>query len=146
MNRKDFIKTGSIALMSSIVVPAILQSCSGSRYALSTLSGAKLLSIKKSEFEISNKKGTKKKQYVLVKTAEMNFPICVFFMSNDLYSAVLMECSHNGCELLATADFLVCPCHGSEFSKKGIVQNPPAENNLKTFIVTSDNENLYIHL
>ena len=57
-----------------------------------------------------------------------------------------MECTHRSCELETEGNYLMCPCHGSEFTNKGIVQNPPAEHNLKTFNLKIDNENIYIQL
>jgi len=66
--------------------------------------------------------------------------------ANTPYTALLMECTHKGCELRVNGEYLVCPCHGSEFTNKGVVQNPPAEKNLRTFIVTADNENIYVEV
>ena len=86
------------------------------------------------------------RKYVLLKSDKFNFPICIFKIGEDTYSALLMECTHNGCELQPQGDNLLCPCHGSEFSNKGVVQNPPAEENLKTFTIKTDNENIYIQL
>ena len=57
-----------------------------------------------------------------------------------------MQCTHKGCELQAQGDFLICPCHGSEFTNQGVVQNPPAEQDLQTFKISIDNENIYIYL
>jgi cytochrome b6-f complex iron-sulfur subunit len=67
-------------------------------------------------------------------------------INEDDYSALLLQCTHKGCELQPQGNFLICPCHGSEFTNKGVVQNPPAEQNLKTFKTSTDNENIYIYL
>ncbi|MES2680366.1 MAG: Rieske (2Fe-2S) protein [Bacteroidota bacterium] len=146
MNRKDFIKTCGLVCLGGTAMSVLIQGCTGTQYALATASENKLLTIKKTEFEKVGKKGTVKKQYVLIKPASLNFPVCIYPLPGDQYSAVLLECTHNGCELQPQGDFLVCPCHGSEFSKQGLVQSPPAENNLKTFKITSDHENIYLQL
>jgi Rieske Fe-S protein len=70
----------------------------------------------------------------------------LYALENAQYSALLTECTHKGCEVKPQGDFLVCPCHGSEFSKTGEVQNPPAENPLKRFKTNSDEKNIYIYI
>jgi len=57
-----------------------------------------------------------------------------------------MQCSHQGAELQASGDFLQCPAHGSEFDKKGVVTNGPANNNLRTFPVRANANELFIDL
>lgn len=62
------------------------------------------------------------------------------------YSAVLMICTHKGCELKTGGGKLICPCHGAEFSGEGIVLAPPATENLKKLNVHTDNVFIYIEL
>ncbi len=145
MDRKEFIKTCGIACMGATTI-AWLQSCTGlSHYATANKLDRKLV-IKKSEFTQTAKGKTTERGYVLVKTEELNFPICVYHLGGNKYTALLMECTHKSCELQPHGDYLICPCHGSEFTRQGLVQNPPAEQDLKTFNITSDGDNLYIHL
>lgn len=125
---------------------ALLQSCGSANYFAQTSLTNNQLSIKKTEFIITAKSKTEWRKYVLVKTEQLNFPICLFRMAGDKFNALLMECTHKGCELLPHGNYLTCPCHGSEFSNDGIVQNPPAEQDLRTFKTTTDHENIYIHL
>jgi cytochrome b6-f complex iron-sulfur subunit len=83
---------------------------------------------------------------VLIRNERFNFPICVYKLDENNYTALLMECTHRSCELQPQGTYLICPCHGSEFNNKGVVQNPPAEQNLRTFKITTDNEHIYIQL
>lgn len=123
----------------------LLESCAGTYYAVSNASGD-VLSLARSEF-IKEKDGEQKlRKYVLVRSEKLSYPIALYRLNESTYSAVLMECTHNSCELNPHGDFLVCPCHGSEFSNLGIVQNPPAETNLINYKVTYDEEFIYIHL
>lgn len=62
------------------------------------------------------------------------------------YKAVLMLCTHKGCELEQSGTVLVCPCHGSEFSLEGAVLNPPAIDRLKEFMVTEEGNFILIQL
>lgn len=145
MDRKEFIAACGTACLGAAAV-AWLQSCTAaSYYAISTKSDKKLV-IRKSEFIKTDKEKTSQRKYVLVKTEELAFPICIYKLADNNYSALLMECTHKSCELQPHGDYLVCPCHGSEFTKQGVVQNPPAEQDLRKFKITSDEENLYLQL
>ncbi len=146
MDRKEFVKNFGLSCLGATAVVVLLQSCATTNnFAQNNLSD-NILSVSKAEFiRIKNGK-TIQRRYILVKTDKYNFPICIFKISVDSYSALLLECTHKGCELKPHGDYLSCPCHGSEFSNRGIVQNPPAEENLKTFQIRTDNENLYISL
>ncbi len=146
MNRKEFIKTCGIACLGTAALPSLLQSCAGTNYYAKANSSKDQIIIKKSEFSKPEKGKSHERKYILVKSEQYGFPICVYKLSNDNYSALLMECTHKSCELNPQDNFLVCPCHGSEFTNSGAVQNPPAEQNLKSFNTTSDNENIYIRL
>lgn len=146
MDRKEFIKTCGLACLGGIATVLINQACTGTHYVTATVSQNKLLTIRKSEFEKTGKDNRGLRSYILVKPAELNFPVCIYYLGGNGYSALLLECTHSGCELSPRGDFLVCPCHGSEFSKLGVVQNPPAENNLKSFKITTDDENIYVQL
>ncbi len=146
MDRKKFIKECGFACLGALAFPTFLESCgSSSHFAQGTVSNNEFI-IKKAEFtHIKNNKSTERK-YVLVKPDQFTFPVCIYKTGENMYTALLMECTHKGCELQPHGDYLVCPCHGSEFSNSGVVQNPPAEENLKTFKTRTDNDNIYITL
>ena len=146
MKRKEFIKTCSFACISATAFATFLQSCASTNYfAQSTLTNNQI-AIKKTEFVKTESNKTVQRKYILIKSDKYNFPICIYKTAEENYSALLMECTHKACELQPHGDYLICPCHGSEFSNKGIVQNPPAEQNLQTFKINTDDENIYIQL
>lgn len=146
MDRKTFIKQCGIACVGSIALGSIISGCSGNTYLATATMQHNLLVVKKSEFvQVKNNTNSLRK-FVLVRTEKLPFPIGVYHLQDNSYSALLMQCTHKGCELQPNNDYLICPCHGSEFSNMGVVQNPPAEQNLQSFKVTVDNENIYIHL
>jgi nitrite reductase/ring-hydroxylating ferredoxin subunit len=146
MNRKEFIKTCGYACLGGTAIGVFLQSCASTSYYAQNKIVNKSITILKSEFTHTVKGKEMQRKYILVKSEKLNFPICVFRFSDQEYSAILMECTHRSCELQNQGDYVMCPCHGSEFSNKGIVQNPPAEQNLKTFLITTDNDHIYIQL
>ncbi len=146
MDRKEFIKLcGGICVVGA-GVSVLLEGCASATYFAQSVTTKNSITLKKAEFiKVANGKTTERK-YVLLRTEKHDFPICVYKLKDGSYSALLLQCTHKGCELIPQGDFLVCPCHGSEFTNTGVVQNPPAEQNLFTFKITSDNEHLYIQL
>ena len=146
MERREFVKTCGFACLSGTALVTLLQSCASSNYFAQTVFENNQIAIKKTEFVKTEKNKSVQRKYVLVKSEKYNYPICVYKTSEENYVALLMECPHKSCELQPHGDYLICPCHGSEFTNKGIVQNPPAEENLKAFNIRTDNENIYIQL
>ncbi len=133
-----------MACLGGMSVAVWLESCSTAYYSASFSKDSGRIVIKKSEFiQIKNDKESTRK-FVLVQVSEFEHPVCVFKLDADNYSAVLMKCTHNGCGLKPLGNYLVCPCHGSEFNNRGVVQNPPAEQNLRSFQVTTDHEYIYL--
>jgi cytochrome b6-f complex iron-sulfur subunit len=145
MHRKEFIKTCGYACLGGAALISLIQSCAGTAYFAQTSFEEKRITIKKTEFRIIGNEKITERKFVLVKSEKFGYPIGVYKIAAEEYSALLLQCTHNGCELQPHANLLVCPCHGSEFSNTGIVQNPPAEQNLASFQTTTDNENIYIH-
>ena len=146
MDRKEFIKTCCLACAGGVVLTTLLEGCASANYFAQTSFASNQITIKKSEFIKIEKGKTEQRKYVLVETNKFNNPICVYKLNDDNYSALLMHCTHRDCELKPEGNYLVCPCHGSEFNNKGEVIHPPAEENLKTFKIITDHENIYIQL
>lgn len=146
MNRKEFIKTCGFACLGGTALSALLQSCGTTNYYAKTNGNTDKIIVKKSEFSKAEKGKQSERKYIFVKNEKYGFPICIYKLPGDKYAALLLECTHKSCELTPQDNFLVCPCHGSEFTNTGVVQNPPAEQNLKSFNTTTDHENIYIQL
>ena len=146
MNRKEFIRSCGVVCLGGMTAPALLTGCSTSAYVAQYATSPGRILIKKSEFIKVTKNKTVVRKFILVRPEGFEFPVCIFNLGNENYSALLMKCTHKGCELQPQASHLVCPCHGSEFNNTGIVQNPPAEENLQTFNVISENENIILQL
>lgn len=146
MKRIEFIKTCGLACLGGTVMSTLLESCATTTYFAQTTSANNKITILKSEFfKVKNEK-PKPRKFVLVRHEKFNFPICVYKLDGENYSALLMQCTHKGCELQPQGDFLICPCHGSEFSNRGVVQSPPADQNLQTFKIETDNEHVYLYI
>ncbi len=145
MERKAFLKQCGKLCLGGLLAGELLQSCTGTYFAVGSFEQNQLV-LNKSEFVISANGKNKFRKYVLLRHEKLPYPIYVYRLNDNTYSALYMECSHNSCELTPHGDFLICPCHGSEFSNVGRVLNPPAENDLRSFKINHDNEKIYIQL
>lgn len=145
MNRKEFLLKGCTACLSAIAITTGLSSCFTTQYVPGSLNNDGL-TLKKSDFKLAQKGGTDFRSFIIVRNDALKFPICVYRHSDNEYSALWMQCSHQGAELQASGAALQCPAHGSEFNNKGIVTNGPASRNLRTFPVTISKDELFIDL
>ena len=146
MERKQFIKSCAFACLAGSTIVSVLQGCAGAKLASSsiigTISGSDLI-VPLSSFLISEGKF---KRSVIVSHDSLQFPICVYRFSAGDYTALWMKCTHQGAELQVFGDKLQCPAHGSEFSDRGVVENAPADTNLRTFPITINPTELRISL
>lgn len=146
MNRRDFIHTSCISCAAGIGLLSLLQSCTTNKYVSNYTLEQNKISIKRSEFTTVKKGKTIQQKFILIKPEKSPFPIALYQLPNDQFKALYLECSHQGCELNPYETTLVCPCHGAEFNTKGEVTQGPAELPLKTFITSSDADNVYIQI
>ena len=123
----------------------VLSACQSTYYATGTVE-SNGLSVPKSEFSYLKKDQQMTRQYIIVTSDQLEFPIYLYRFSDNEYSALWMKCTHQGNELRASGDHLHCSAHGSEFNNKGVVAQGPAEKNLRSFKVISDNEKIFINL
>lgn len=142
MDRRKFIVNCCKIGLVGVVFPDFLTHCSSIHYASHTENDHQII-VKKSEFILP---GNQERKFVVLRSEKLPFPICIYPIGQGFYSALLMECTHKSCELTPHGDYLICPCHGSEFNQLGQVQNPPAETDLQQFKITTDDENIYVHL
>ncbi len=146
MERRDFIRTSCLSCLGGSALFTALTGCSSTYYAKQIDFKQNNLVIKKNEFIEVKKDKTINRNVIVAKYEKLGFPIALFRLENDQYSAVYLECTHQGNEVQPQGDYLVCEGHGSEFDNKGKVTQGPAEKPLRTFIVKTDKENIYIDL
>lgn len=148
MTRQDFIKLCGASCLGLVGMTLLSESAMAAVNYVQQQDEEKenIITIDRNDFVKSEKKDKiKYRNYVVVKNEKMEYPIVVYRFDENDYSAVLMRCSHQGSELTVNGDILSCPAHGSEFDKNGIVLQGPAEESLKIFTVSSDENNIYIH-
>jgi len=145
MERKEFIKVCGGACLGLIGISFLTQSCKGTHYVQSSITN-NMMPVAKNEFTVLKKDETNFRKYIVVKSDTLDFPIVVYRLNNGSYHAMLMRCSHQGIELSVNGDILSCSAHGSEFSKEGAVIQGPADQPLRSFIVSEDEKNIYIKI
>ena len=141
MDRKEFIKTCGYTCFGATSIGVLLQSCVSSKNIIANITDDNLI-VPKADF-IKDEEYIK---YVIVRNENLQFPIYLFRFSENEYSALYLQCTHQGNELNAYGDKLVCSAHGSEFNNRGIATNGPATDHLRTFPVQIDNQNIQISL
>src|SRR5437868_6922937 len=141
MDRKTFIQAGCLACISTGFLSMILQSCDAVKYTSGTMNKDGLL-VDIKEFETRNGHLS----YIIVKHESLQYPVCVYRIDETHYNALLMKCTHQGTELQAAGERLICTAHGSEFDKFGKVMQSPAAEDLRTFPVSIVNNQIFIDL
>lgn len=145
MDRRGFLRSCGYACLGGIGLAAALQSCNTSKMISGTISGTFLV-VDRSAFVTVKDGETLYRKYVVVHNDELKFPVCVYRLSETDYTALYMQCTHQGAELQAFGDRLQCPAHGSEFSNRGQVESGPATSPLRSFPVTIEPNELKIAL
>ena len=146
MKRRDFIRTSCLSCIGGSALTLALQGCSSAYYAKQIDLKQNELVIKKSEFVEIKKDKQSIRSVIVAKYEKLGFPIAIFRLDENQYSAIYLECTHQGNEVQPHGNYLVCEGHGSEFDNKGKVTQGPAEKALRTFAVKTDQENIYIIL
>lgn len=145
MERKDFIKTCGLACLGGIGISTLLESCSTLQIFTGEIAGDNLV-VPVKDFAIGPVHKKQFKKYIILNNDLLKFPICVYRFNETTYSALWMQCTHQGAELQVFGDKLQCPAHGSEFNNKGVMQNGPADTNLRTFPITIEQGQIKISL
>lgn len=143
MDRREFVKQSCLVCLGSGVASLSLSGCMATHYVPGLLE-PNGIAVLKSEF-INPKKQTNR-QFIIVQNDKLEFPIYLYRFTDTEYTALWMQCSHQGNELQALGDQLHCPAHGSEFDNKGNVTQGPASDHLRTFPVTTSEDKIFIDL
>jgi nitrite reductase/ring-hydroxylating ferredoxin subunit len=141
MKRRDFIRKGCAACLGMAAGLSFLESCAPVKHINGDLVSDGL-EIPLSIFTT----GKNASAYVVVRNEALQYPVCVYRLPEGSYSALYMQCTHQGAELQVAGDRLTCPAHGSEFDVQGIVKQGPANTALRRFPVKVDGDHLFIDL
>lgn len=145
MNRKEFINVCAYACLGGTAIVTILNSCSLSKTVTGEIIDSDLV-VDLKDFKILKKGALTFRKYLILQNENLKYPISIYRFSDSEYAALYLQCTHQGAELQVFGDKLHCPAHGSEFSNLGIVEQGPAETNLRTFPIKIESGKLKISL
>jgi Rieske Fe-S protein len=145
MTRRDFITKGCTACVSALVVSAAFSSCNTTQFVTGKLNRNGIL-VNTTDFIIIKNGQQAFRPFIVVRNEELQYPVCLYRFNETTYSALWMQCTHQGTELQVSGDYLQCPAHGSEFNNKGWLINGPAYTDLRTFPVTISGKEIFIDL
>lgn len=83
---------------------------------------------------------------IRIQPARHDDPVYVLAVGADEFVAVSPICTHRGCVVDVQGVRLVCPCHGSTYTRRGEVLRGPAERNLTRYPTVRDGDALVIDL
>jgi Rieske Fe-S protein len=145
LDRREFLKSGCLACIGASIGSITLSGCAFTHYVSGSVA-PNGINILKSDFIDQKKEKATTRQFIVVQNDKLAFPIYVYRISENEYSAIWMQCSHQGNELQALGDQLHCPAHGSEFDSQGKVTQGPASHDLRKFPVSANGDTLFIDL
>jgi len=138
MKRKQFItSTGYFTLGCCGLIPFI-KGCTSYYFARYTM--------EQNSIRIARTEFTDERPFVYVRHNKLPKPIFVKEDFNGIPLALLLECTHRGCQVRPNNNGFACPCHGSEFNQTGKVTNEPADKPLFRFKTSQDEEYIFVHL
>ncbi|MEJ7738320.1 MAG: Rieske 2Fe-2S domain-containing protein [Chitinophagaceae bacterium] len=145
MKRREFILNSCSACLAASGVAGLLSSCKSIQHISGKLNKDGLV-VNTGDFRIVQHGKVSYRSYIVVRNEELKFPITIYRFSDTDYSALWMQCAHQGAEVQVVGDYLQCPAHGSEYDNRGRVTNGPAIRDLRTFPVAVTNNQLFIDL
>jgi len=82
----------------------------------------------------------------IVRPAGWYYDVAVQKNPDNSYTALLLQCTHQGNQLTPTGTGYHCSLHGSDFDKQGNVRKGPAEQPLHHFETTVNNDIVSVHV
>jgi cytochrome b6-f complex iron-sulfur subunit len=136
-SRRIFIKTsGGLALVACVGgLSALIESCTSKGLPFT---------VENNTIKVLKEK-VKLGKFYLIESDKTEEPIYLMLEDGDYY-ALLLKCTHKGCELEPGTTLIHCPCHGGKYTPKGEVISGPPPRPLKRYPVTTDNTYVYITL
>lgn len=145
INRREFVSRACMACLGGGLISTLLSSCQATHYVRGVLEQNGIV-ISKSEFTYYKKDQPLSRSFIVIEHDQLEYPIYLYRLSENEYSALWMKCTHQGSELQASGDHLYCSSHGSEFDRRGTVITGPAEQNLRSFPVAVHDDKILIRL
>lgn len=144
-DRRTFIKSaGKISVGVGCLGGVLSMESCIANYLVTSVETNGQISVDKTVFV--NEETGELRPFVTVRSQRFSEAIYLSGLENEDYEAILLHCTHKGCEVRPVGDLLICPCHRSEFDRMGKVIKSPAEKDLARFQVSHDQDSVFIHL
>jgi Rieske Fe-S protein len=127
-DRREFIKQSCTMCLGIVGLGALVTQLSGCAPIpiLKAEPVGGLLSVPVSSFTETNK-------MVIIRNSQLEWDVVVVKMSDTVYEAIQMKCTHQDNLLTATKTGFFCSAHGSTFDLEGNVTKEPALRPLKKY-------------
>ena len=135
MKRRSFLQNGLYGSILLVVAPRFMSSCSSDDDETPDNGKETTIDLTNSAYAALNSSGG------YAYTGNI-----IVINTGTSFIALTKICTHEGCTVAfqASSENLVCPCHGSVFSKSGAVLQGPASSSLRLYTVTQSGNILTI--
>lgn len=140
MNRRSFLATLEQAScgVAVVSVAGALGGCAGNAYLRGTVVDNRL--------RIPLDRLAAGGGQLLVTAPDQRWPLFVVRHDDGRLTTVSTRCMHRGCQVDPVAERLVCPCHGSEYTREGVVLKGPTRAPLNRFATQVIGDEIVIDL
>ncbi|MBK8875745.1 MAG: Rieske (2Fe-2S) protein [Bacteroidetes bacterium] len=136
MERRQFIKSACVACAGMAIALPLLNGCSTPSQLIQASLNGDELQVPLTAFADKN--------YVIVRSKQLEFDVFVKKESDGCYKALLMRCTHRNNPVQRTSAGFVCHEHGSRFNDQGMVLTEPAVKNLTELPTTINQSHINI--
>jgi len=136
MERRQFIKSACVACAGMAITLPFLNGCGTPAQLIQASLNGDELHVPLTAFA--------EKNYVIVRSKQLEFDVFLKKESDGCYKAVLMRCTHRNNPVQRTSNGFVCHEHGSRFDEQGLVLTEPPVKKLIKLPTTIKQS--YIHI
>ena len=83
---------------------------------------------------------------VIFELQDLPKPILLINVDGKNFKAISAMCTHMGCTVSLSKNFILCPCHGSTYNLEGKVLRGPAQQDLKNYNLKKNNGRVDINI
>jgi len=83
---------------------------------------------------------------VIFELQDLPRPILLINVDGKTFKAISALCTHMGCTVSLSKNFIMCPCHGSTYNLEGKVLRGPAQQDLKNYNLKKNNGRVEINI
>jgi Rieske Fe-S protein len=141
ISRREFLaQTGKVILVPGLTFSGALSCAVTATYRGVVRDGRLLVDIKLYP-ELENPGGG-----VIFELQDLPKPILLINVDGKNFKAISAMCTHMGCTVSLSKNFILCPCHGSTYNLEGKVLRGPAQKDLKNYKLKKNNGRIVINI